>query len=495
MANVIDLKKSTDKKNFSPRIGFAYDPFGTGKTVFRGGYGIYYDRIILEAGSEELVQNDRALTVTQYAGSSCISPYVPGPPSLGACFAPHASFAPGSPTLASAFSGPHQTGGVGMLAMGPDSHHPMIQQFSLGLQQQFGSNWILSADGLYVFANRQINGHLLRIHRLHLAVRLLPRKQRPLHLDRPTQRNHRQHHPPRVQSKVLVRRLDRQSRPSACEARPHRLSVQRQLHTVQDARLLRRRSTRQQQRQRAGQSRSGNQPASSRKGIRRHRRDASPHALRRSAVPMEYLFRARSTPTDRAYPPTPFFPAPPSTEPAALACPLPRATLSVARSKTAISSTLSSINGMLYHPAREHFLVSPAGHFRMSLQTSTSTAPSARSISGSRRTFSSTTGLHSASSEKPSTSSTKPTSAARATTTIAGRNISISPYQPAQNGQPAQAVQSNFYLRRHDSRWILRFRRTQSVPARCTSVLLTSHESRQPLNRWLLAVQTNGEFL
>jgi Carboxypeptidase regulatory-like domain len=162
MANVINLRKSSDKKNFGPRIGFAWDPYGTGQTVFRGGYGIYYDRIILEAGSEELVQNNRALTVTQFAGSSCISPYVPGAPSLGACFAPGASFAPGSPTLATAFSGPHQTGGVGILAMGPDSHHPLMQQFSLGLQQQFGNSWTLSADGLHVFANRQINGHLLR---------------------------------------------------------------------------------------------------------------------------------------------------------------------------------------------------------------------------------------------------------------------------------------------------------------------------------------------
>lgn len=161
MANEIDLKKTPDKKDFGPRIGFVYDPLGKGKTVLRGGYGIYYDRIILEAGAEELVQNDRALTVTQYAGSSCTSPFVPGPPSLGACFAPQGSFAPGSPTLANAFSGPHQTGGVGILAMGPDAHHPLFQQFSAGVQQQTG-NWLVSADGLHVFATRQIIGHLLR---------------------------------------------------------------------------------------------------------------------------------------------------------------------------------------------------------------------------------------------------------------------------------------------------------------------------------------------
>lgn len=162
MANIIDLKKTPDKKDFGPRIGFVVNPFGSGKTVLRGGYGIYYDRIILESGAEELVQNDRALTVTQYAGSECTSPYVPGGPSLGACFAPGGSFASGSPTLASPFSGPHQVGGVGILAMGPDAHHPLFQQFSAGVQQEFANTWLVSADGLHVFATRQLVGHLVR---------------------------------------------------------------------------------------------------------------------------------------------------------------------------------------------------------------------------------------------------------------------------------------------------------------------------------------------
>ncbi|MGB7549914.1 MAG: carboxypeptidase regulatory-like domain-containing protein [Terracidiphilus sp.] len=162
MANVIDLKKHPDTKDFGPRVGFIFDPFGQGKTVVRGGYGIYFDRIILESGAMERVQNDRALTVTQYAGSSCVIPGVPAPASLGLCFAPGSTFAPGSPTIASAFSGPHQTGGVGIVAMGPDSHHPLFQQMSFGLQQEFASKWLLSADGLHVFGERQLIGSLLR---------------------------------------------------------------------------------------------------------------------------------------------------------------------------------------------------------------------------------------------------------------------------------------------------------------------------------------------
>ena len=39
----------TSRKNFAPRVSFAYDLFGSGRTALRGGYGLFYSREILGA--------------------------------------------------------------------------------------------------------------------------------------------------------------------------------------------------------------------------------------------------------------------------------------------------------------------------------------------------------------------------------------------------------------------------------------------------------------
>src|ERR1700690_4421586 len=47
--NYLGLQKGiqTDKNNFQPRIGLAWDPTGDGKTVVRASYGIFYDHPLL----------------------------------------------------------------------------------------------------------------------------------------------------------------------------------------------------------------------------------------------------------------------------------------------------------------------------------------------------------------------------------------------------------------------------------------------------------------
>ena len=118
------LFENPSLKNFSPRIGFAWDAFGNGKTAVRGGFGLFYDQLTSYLFSSAAVFNPPfAERVSQRAAN----PFTPPFPPVGPNEDPY-SGANALPAL---------------WAMG-DVKQPYIMQYSLNIQQEVFPNTVLT---------------------------------------------------------------------------------------------------------------------------------------------------------------------------------------------------------------------------------------------------------------------------------------------------------------------------------------------------------------
>jgi outer membrane receptor protein involved in Fe transport len=122
-----------DRNNFGPRVGFAYDVSGDGKTSVRGGWGLYYGRVINSTVYQALIGTgvgaDRSQRQVSVASNNAIAPVYP------------ALIPPGTltPTSVQYFASNFQL--------------PQIHQLDVIVEREIGRNTVVSASYLASFAN------------------------------------------------------------------------------------------------------------------------------------------------------------------------------------------------------------------------------------------------------------------------------------------------------------------------------------------------------
>ena len=138
----------TDKNNVSPRVGFAWSPYRSNRTVVRGSYGMFYDRVPLRPLANALLS---AHNSTNYNQATLLS-YT---------FSPTQAGAPTFPNVASA----PPTGAVeNFSTMQSNVQNPYSQQTSLGVEQQLTRQSSLDASYQHLRGEHLISSYNTNIN-------------------------------------------------------------------------------------------------------------------------------------------------------------------------------------------------------------------------------------------------------------------------------------------------------------------------------------------
>ena len=116
----------TDFKTFAPRVGFAYDLASDGGTIMRGGYGLYFNQV---AWASILVGTARSApwVLANVFNSSATTPDI---------------------TLRDPFPASYGTEKIAHYSQDTNFRTPYIQQFSFGIQREFGENIVVDLSYL-----------------------------------------------------------------------------------------------------------------------------------------------------------------------------------------------------------------------------------------------------------------------------------------------------------------------------------------------------------
>jgi len=124
-----------DNNNFSPRLGFAWDPTGSRKMVIRGGTGLYYADI----------QANQVINQSIFNGESSIQASVQRTATATVDLSKPFGTATEDDFVSGRLAVPLQS----LQIIGPGTITPYSFQSSLGMERSFGPSWTFSGDFVY----------------------------------------------------------------------------------------------------------------------------------------------------------------------------------------------------------------------------------------------------------------------------------------------------------------------------------------------------------